>query len=61
MVTALIGLGVGAAAGLLILLLIFVGVAAFTDPPDMDIVACEKCGNLYYGKDIENGRCPKCL
>jgi hypothetical protein len=43
-----------------IFIVIFVVFAACTEPPDMDIVACEKCGDLYYGKDIKNKRCIKC-
>lgn len=52
-----------AVAGLVfcsIIVLIIIAVAAFTEPPNMDIVACEKCGDLYYGKDVEKGRCIKC-
>ncbi len=45
----------------LISAVIFVIFVYCTEPPDMDIVACEKCGNLYYGKDVEKGRCIKCL
>lgn len=60
MVTVLIWFGLGAATGLLILLLIFVGVAAFTDPPNMEIVACKKCGDLCYGYRLEDGVCDRC-